>query len=191
MKHIKYHQELGATVACTNIMAEATKMIGQKYRKGATKDCFIFDSWLSSKNSAESEMEVGSNLIGMVKTKTKLFFKETNEKLTRYWTGCSYLMLRIKHMVPRVRSIIAINYNYNVRKVLIFIVTDNTGIKQLGLTYLSKYPDQFYNISIHPVAQFLGMYNFFGYVNEFDSRNKKRQYYMALENFWVTQCFWI
>ena len=136
-------------------------------------------------------MEFVANLIGMVKTNTKLFCKGNTESITKDCTGGSCLMLSIITTVTRSRSIISIGYKYIVRKVLSFIVTDNTGIKQVGLTYLSKYLDQFYNISIHPVAQFLGMYNFFGYVNEFDSRNKKRQYYMALENFWVTQCFWI
>ena len=38
MKHIKYHQELGATVACTKRMMEATKGIGKKSIKGGTKD---------------------------------------------------------------------------------------------------------------------------------------------------------
>ena len=83
MKHIKYHQELGATVACTNIMAEGTKMIGQKYRKGVTKDCFIFDSWLSSKRLAEAPMKVGAEFIGIFKTNTKGLFKDTIEKLTK------------------------------------------------------------------------------------------------------------
>ena len=48
-------------------MKEATKGIGQKYIKGATKDCFIFGSWVSSKKSEEYAMEVGAELIGMVK----------------------------------------------------------------------------------------------------------------------------
>ena len=64
-------------------MTEETKGIGQKYRKGATKDCFIFDSWFSSKKASEDAMEVGAELIGMVKTNTKGFCKETIEKLTK------------------------------------------------------------------------------------------------------------
>ena len=55
-------------------MMEATKGIGQKYRKGSTKDCFIFDSWFSSKKAAEAAMEVGVDFIGMVKTNTKLLY---------------------------------------------------------------------------------------------------------------------
>ena len=45
MKHSKYQKDLGATAACNERMTEATKGIGQKYRKGTMKDCFLFDSW--------------------------------------------------------------------------------------------------------------------------------------------------
>ena len=41
MNHRKYKKELGATVAYTKRMMESTKGICQKYKKGATKDCFI------------------------------------------------------------------------------------------------------------------------------------------------------
>ena len=74
-------------------------------------------------------------------------------------------MLRIKPMVPRGRSIIYIGFKYNVRKVLYFLVTDNTWITHAGLNYLSDYPDQFYNVAILSVASPLFMYHFFGPVN--------------------------
>ena len=54
-------------------MAEATKGIGQKFRKGYTKDSLIFVSLFSSKKSIEATMEVGANLIVMVNTNTKRF----------------------------------------------------------------------------------------------------------------------
>ena len=41
MNYSKYQQQLGDTTACIKIMMEATKLIGQKYRKGVTKD-FLF-----------------------------------------------------------------------------------------------------------------------------------------------------
>ena len=78
-------------------------MVGQKSRKGVTKYCFIFDSWCTSKNTEEIEMEVGAGLIGMVKTNTKGFCNNTIEKLTEDWSGCSYRVLRSKPMVPRER----------------------------------------------------------------------------------------
>ena len=91
-------------------------------------------------------MEVGDELIGMVKTNTKGFCKDTIENNTKDWTGGSYLVLRNKHMVPRGRLRIYINYRYNVRELLYFIVTDNSGITQTGLPYLSNFPDQFSNV---------------------------------------------
>ena len=84
MKHINHQKDLGETAARTKRMAESTKGICQNYRKGETKDCFIFDSWFDSKKSAEAAMEVGSKLIGTVKTNAKGFCKETIEKLTKY-----------------------------------------------------------------------------------------------------------
>ena len=151
--------------ACTKITTEEKKGIGQKYRKRAKKDCLIFDGWLSSNKAEEAAMEVGAQLVCIVKTNTKGFFKENIEKLTNYWSGGSYLVLRSNHMVPRGRLLIAIGYKYNVRKVIYFIVTDNTWITQEGLPYLSKYSDKSNNVSIFPVACPLVMYKFFGSVN--------------------------
>ena len=57
-------------------------------------------------------------------------------------------MLKSKPMVPGGRPLIPIGYKYNARKVLSFIVMDNAGSTKTGITYLSKYPDQFTNVSI-------------------------------------------
>ena len=97
-------------------------------------------------------MELGDEFIGIVKTNTKGFCKETIEKLTKDWTGGSYLVFRSKPMVPGDRPLIAIGYKYNARKVLYFIVTENARSTNTGITYLSKYPDQFNNVAICPVA---------------------------------------
>ena len=139
-------------MACTKWMMEETKGIDQKYKKGGTKDCLLFDSWFASNKAAEATMELGDELIGMVKTNTKGFCKETIEKLTKDWPGGSYLMLRNNHMVPGDRPLIAIGYNYNAPKVLSFIVTDNEGITNTGIPYSSKYPEQFTNVAICPVV---------------------------------------
>ena len=140
------------TAACTKRMMEATKEIGQKSIKWVTKDCFLFDSWFASKKAAEAAMEMGAELIGMVKTNTKGFCKEAIDNLTNAWPGGSYLVLRSKPMVLGDRPLIAIGYKYNARKVLSFIVTENAGITKTGIPYLSKYPDQLTNVSISPVA---------------------------------------
>ena len=60
-------------------------------------------------------------------------------------------------MVPRGRTLIDIGYKYNARKVPYFIVKDNIRSKHTGITYLSKYPEQFTNLSIRPVARPLVM----------------------------------
>ena len=95
---------------------------------------------------------MGAELIVMVKTNTKGFCKETIYKFTKDWPGGSYLVLRIKHMVPGDSLLIYIGYKYNVKKVLSFIITDNSGSTNTGIPYLSKYPDQFTNVAIRPAA---------------------------------------
>ena len=59
-------------------------------------------------------------------------------------------MLRSKLLVPGGSPLIDIGYKYNVQKVLYFIVTDNAGITQTGIFYLSNYPGQFNNVFIKP-----------------------------------------
>ena len=94
------------------------------------------------------------------------------------------------HMTPGYRPIISIGYKYNARKVLSFIVTDNAGITNTGIPYLSKYPDQFTNVAIRPVARPLVMSKKSA-VNEVDSHNKSRHYYLVLDKWWVTQYVWL
>ena len=45
--------------------------------KGSTNDFFLFGSWFSSKKSKEVDMYVGVYMIGVLKTNTKVFFKDT------------------------------------------------------------------------------------------------------------------
>ena len=139
----------------------------------------------------EASVSIGVDLIGIVKTNTKLFCKATIEGLTKDFTGRSYIVLRSKPMVTGEMTLIAIGYKYNSRKVILVVATEGTGSTTLGIPYLSKYPDQFYNASICPVASPHIMYKFFGSVNGVESHNKSRQSDIALEKFWVTQCGWL
>ena len=93
-------------------------------------------------------------------------------------------------MVPGDRPLIAISYRYKSRKVLSFIVTDNAGSKNTGIPYLSKYPDQFTNVAIRPVARPLVMSKK-SVVNEVDSHNKSRQSDLEMEKWWVNQYGWL
>ena len=60
-------------------------------------------------------------------------------------------------MVPGDFPLISIGYKYNAQKVLSFIVIDNEGSTNTGIYYLSKYPVQFINVTIRPVARPLVM----------------------------------
>ena len=82
-------------------------------------------------------------------------------------------------MVPGYRPLISIGYKCNARKFLSFIVTYNSGITNNGISYLSKYPDQFTNVYILLVAHPLIMSKKSA-VNEVDSHNKSRKSYLAL-----------
>ena len=65
------------------------------------------------------------------------------------------------------------------------------GSTTLCIPYLLEYPDQFYNVSIHPVSLPLLMSKLFGAVNEVDSRSKLWQSDIAMEKFLVTQYGWL
>ena len=92
------------------------------------------------------------DMIGMVKTNTKGFCRDTIEKLTKYFPGGSYLVLRSKPMLPGGRPLIAICYKYNAQKVLSFIVTDNIGRKILVFPI---YLNILTNLLIFPFALFI------------------------------------
>ena len=77
-------------------------------------------------------------------------------------------------------QLLAIGYTYNSRKVLSFVATAGAGSNTLGIPYLSKYSDQFYNVSILPVSRPLLMSKFFGSVNEVDSHKNSCQYDLTL-----------
>ena len=99
-------------------------------------------------------------------------------------------MLRSKPVVAGDRPLISIGYKYNARKVIYFIVTDNTGITKTFVAYLLNYPDQFTNVSIRPVTRPLAMSKKYA-VNEVDLHNKSRQSDLALKKCWFTRCGWM
>ena len=92
--------------------------MGQRALKGSTRHCFLFENWFSSKKASEAAASIGFDLIGMVKTNTKGFFKATIEGLTKDWHDRSYKVFRTKNTMTGERLILAIGYKYNSRKVL-------------------------------------------------------------------------
>ena len=91
-------------------------------------------------------------MIGMIKTNTEGFGKETIDNITKDWTGGSYHVLRSKSVVSGGKPLIPIGYKYNGRRVFSFIVIEVTGNIKSGTPYLSKDPDKYCNFSICPVA---------------------------------------
>ena len=81
---INYHLDLGETAEYTKRITEATKGLGQRNIKFSTTGCFILDSWFVSKRLAEAEMDAGYDIIGMVRTNTNVFCKDTIENLIKY-----------------------------------------------------------------------------------------------------------
>ena len=76
--------------------------------KGSARDCLLFDSWFSSKKSAEASVPIGVDLIGMAKINTEGFCKATIEGLTKDCPGGSYIVSRSKTMVIGESMILAI-----------------------------------------------------------------------------------
>ena len=136
-------------------------------------------------------MDVGADIIGIVKTNLKVFCKDTIENITKDWPRGSYLMFKSNHMVPRGRPLISIGYKYNAWGGFSFIATADTRNIKAGIPYLYKYPYPFSIVAILPVFCSLLMSNFFGSFYEVDSQNKSSQYDLVLEKFWVTQCGWL
>ena len=77
----------------------------------------------------------------MSKKNNKVFCKDTIDKLTKDWSGVSYLLLSSKPMVPRGRPLIDIGYKYNVKNVIYLIITCNAGSTQDGFPYFSSTPN--------------------------------------------------
>ena len=59
-------------------------------------------------------MGVGAEIIGKVKTNTKGLCRDTIKNITTYWQGGSYIMLKIKYMVPGERPLIYIVHNITI-----------------------------------------------------------------------------
>ena len=100
-------------------------------------------------------MDVGEDMIGMVKTNQTLSYKDTIENLTKDCPGGSYLVFKIKSLVIEDRQIIAISYKYNTREVIYFVATKDTGIKIYSIEFLLNYPNLFDDVAILPVALLL------------------------------------
>ena len=83
--------------------------------------------------------------------------------------GGSYLVLKSTPIVPGDRTLMAIGYKYNSRKVLGFIDNEGDGIIEPGVV----------------CPHLIGRY--FNICNEIDNHNRMSQYYLLRCKYWVTQ----
>ena len=79
----------------------------------------------------------------------------------------------------------AIGYKYRSHKVLGFIDTEGAVITEPGVTYVSRYHGNYFNVSIHPVIfpHMIGRY--FSACNTIDNHNRMCQSDLALEKYWL------
>ena len=82
---------------------------------------------------------------------------------------------------PGEGTLLDIGYKYNSRKVLGFISTDGAGSTEPGDTYLSCFPDIYYNISVRPIVCPHSIHRYFNACNAIDNHNRMRQYALVLE----------
>ena len=80
-------------------------------------------------------VDAGVNYCGLVETSHEGFYLATLEKLMKYWRGGSYLVLKSTPIFPGERTLLAIGYKYNSRKVLGFIATEGAGSTEPGDPY--------------------------------------------------------
>ena len=82
-------------------------------------------------------------------------------------------------------------YKYKSQKVLESISTEGYGSTNPGDTYLSHFPDTYYNISIIPVVHPCILVRYFNTCNYIEKHNKMQKYDLELEKYWVPQsgCF--
>ena len=115
-----------------------------------------------------------------------LFCLSTLEKLAKDWPGGSYLVMNFTLRFPVEIPLLAIGYKCNYSKVLGFISNEGSGSTEPGDPYLYCFPSIYSNVSVRPVfcPHLLGRY--FNACNAIDNQNRKRQYDIAPEKYWVT-----
>ena len=126
-------------------------------------------------------MDEEVNYCSPVEMSHKGFCLATFEKLVKYFSGGSYLVMNVTARVPSNRALLAIGYKYNYRKVLRFISTECDGSNEPGDSYLSCFPDIYSNVSVCSVVRphLLGRY--LNPCNTIDSHNRMRKSDLELE----------
>ena len=68
---------------------------------------------------------------------------------------------------------------------------EGDGSTEPGVTYLSRYPGNYSNVSIHPVLHPCKIERYLSSRNAIKNHNRMRQYDLDIDKYWVSQsvCF--
>ena len=168
-------------MACTNIIMKSKKGCRQL---SSNNTSLFTDIHFSLVKTAEDSNAERVDYCGLVKRTQKRIFLSMLEILMVIFPGGYYLVMKIKMIVPGVRTVLVIVYKYNYRKVPGFIADkggDSTAPDYLCLFY---FPDTYSNFSIIRVVHLhiLGIY--FNAFNVIDQHNNIWKYELELEKYW-------
>ena len=93
----------------------------------------------------------------------------------------------INPKVPGDRPLISIGHKCNSWKVLGFIATEGDGITYTGYFYLFCLPENYSNVSIHPVVVPRIIGTFFNACNAIYNNNRMRKSDLVIDKYKVTQ----
>ena len=160
---------------------KANKLCG----KMLSNEVFFSNSCFSEMKAVEKLNIEGIDYSGPVKTRHKILFLSTKEKLMKQWPSGSHVVMNGSPIVTVDRTLMSIRYRYRYQKVIVFNDMDCARSNKPGVPYLSRYPDNYSNISICPVIRphFIGIYC--GVFNAIDNHNRMHQYDLALDKHWV------
>ena len=104
IKTSTFQNVLGGTTACMKRLDISIKWCGQM----TSNNTYFADSWFSSVKTADEMAAAGVDYCGPVKTNHEGFCLAKLEKLTKYWPGGSYPVLKITPIFPGEIPLLAI-----------------------------------------------------------------------------------
>ena len=97
-----------------------------------------------------------------------------------------YLVRKSNPIFPDDRPLVVIVYKYRSQKFLGFTSTEDAISTEIGVTYLSRYPENYSSVSIHPVFCHRVIGRHFSDCKAIDNHNRMRQSDAALDKYWAT-----
>jgi len=154
-----------------------------------TSDIVLGDSWFSSLNLCE---HIDTHYIGVVKTNHGQYPKKFLQQKMNSWPGGSHLLLKTVLNKGRLNEkvIYALGYKYCCSKVLFFIFTAGAGHTECKpeYAYEAKWKDDNLNTLTRKISRPHVCDIYFKNSNVIDVLNQSRQFDLALEKHWITQC---